>query len=85
MEALGTLAAWLPLLFPVHPRTRARLEALSLTPAPGLHLLPPLPYRPFLALWRRAALVLTDSGGLQEETTALGIPASRCATTPSGR
>ena len=39
-----------------------------------VHLLPPLPYRPFLALWRRAALVLTDSGGLQEETTALGIP-----------
>ena len=74
MQALGALAARLPLLFPVHPRTRARLDALGLRPAPGLHLLPPLPYRPFLALWRRAALVLTDSGGLQEETTALGIP-----------
>lgn len=74
MAALGELAGRLPLLFPVHPRTRDRLAALGLKPAPGLHLLPPLPYRPFLALWRRAALVLTDSGGLQEETTALGIP-----------
>jgi len=74
MQVLGTLAARLPLLFPVHPRTRARIEALGLVAAPGLHLLPPLPYRPFLALWRRAALVLTDSGGLQEETTALGTP-----------
>ncbi len=74
MGALGALAARLPLLFPVHPRTRARLDALGLAPAPGLHLLPPLPYRPFLALWRHATLVLTDSGGLQEETTALGIP-----------
>lgn len=74
IAALGTLSARLPLLFPVHPRTRARLDALGLAPAPGLHLLPPLPYRPFLSLWRRAALVLTDSGGLQEETTALGIP-----------
>lgn len=74
MAALGTLAGRLPLLFPVHPRTRDRLAALGLAPTRGLHLLPPLPYRPFLALWRRAALVLTDSGGLQEETTALGIP-----------
>ena len=74
MAALGALAERLPLIFPVHPRTRDRLAALGLAPAPGLHLLPPLPYRPFLALWRRAALVLTDRGGLQEETTALGIP-----------
>ncbi len=74
MMALGALSARLPLLFPVHPRTRARLDALGLPASPGLHLLPPLPYRPFLALWRHAALVLTDSGGLQEETTALGIP-----------
>ncbi|WP_431050652.1 non-hydrolyzing UDP-N-acetylglucosamine 2-epimerase [Roseateles sp. L2-2] len=74
MTALGTLSARLPLLFPVHPRTRERLAALGVALAPGLHLLPPLPYQPFLALWRRAMLVLTDSGGLQEETTALGIP-----------
>ncbi|MFX1680963.1 UDP-N-acetyl glucosamine 2-epimerase [Mitsuaria sp. CC2] len=74
MATLGTLSARLPLLFPVHPRTRERLAALGIAAAPGLHLLPPLPYQPFLALWRRAALVLTDSGGLQEETTALGIP-----------
>ncbi|WP_067068596.1 non-hydrolyzing UDP-N-acetylglucosamine 2-epimerase [Roseateles chitosanitabidus] len=74
MDTLGQLAARLPLLFPVHPRTRARLDAMGLRPAAGLFLLPPLPYQPFLSLWRRAALVLTDSGGLQEETTALGIP-----------
>ncbi|OWQ93580.1 UDP-N-acetylglucosamine 2-epimerase (non-hydrolyzing) [Roseateles aquatilis] len=74
MAALGRLSERLPLLFPVHPRTRARMQALSLPVAPGVHLLPPLPYQPFLALWSRAALVLTDSGGLQEETTALGVP-----------
>jgi UDP-N-acetylglucosamine 2-epimerase (non-hydrolysing) len=74
LEALGRLSERLPLLFPVHPRTRSRIEALSLPVPPSLRLLPPLPYRPFLALWSEAAVVLTDSGGLQEETTALGVP-----------
>ncbi|UXH79506.1 non-hydrolyzing UDP-N-acetylglucosamine 2-epimerase [Roseateles amylovorans] len=78
IRALATLSLQLPLLFPVHPRTRARMDAISMSTLlalpPSLHLLPPLPYQAFLALWSEAALVLTDSGGLQEETTALGIP-----------
>jgi UDP-N-acetylglucosamine 2-epimerase (non-hydrolysing) len=74
LEALGALSQRLPLLFPVHPRTLGRIKALNLSLPPTLVLLPPLPYRPFLALWSEAALVLTDSGGLQEETTALGVP-----------
>ena len=57
-------------LSPRHYGSRTAVRTSILSTA----LLPPLPYRPFLALWRRAALVLTDSGGLQEETTALGIP-----------
>jgi UDP-N-acetylglucosamine 2-epimerase (non-hydrolysing) len=74
MGALGTVAAELPVLFPVHPRTQARLAELGITAPPGVTLLPPLPYRPFLSLQTGAAAVLTDSGGIQEETTALGIP-----------
>jgi UDP-N-acetylglucosamine 2-epimerase (non-hydrolysing) len=63
-------------VFPVHPRTRRRLEALAsvLPPMPGLHLADPLPYLDFLHLMAEARCVLTDSGGVQEETTALGIP-----------
>ncbi|RYE70869.1 MAG: UDP-N-acetylglucosamine 2-epimerase (non-hydrolyzing), partial [Oxalobacteraceae bacterium] len=74
MAMLGELSARLPLLFPVHPRTRARLGAMGFIPPPSLQLLPPLPYQAFLSLWSEAALVITDSGGLQEETTALGVP-----------
>jgi UDP-N-acetylglucosamine 2-epimerase (non-hydrolysing) len=84
MSALEDISASIPILFPVHPRTRSRLETLaalrpSLEPRasnlePQLHLLPPLGYLDFLALERHAAMVLTDSGGVQEETTALGVP-----------
>ena len=74
LEALGHIARELPLYFPVHPRTRARLPADFARHNPNIVLMPPLSYRAFLKLWRRAAVVLTDSGGLQEETTALGIP-----------
>jgi len=72
--ALKTISARLPLVFPVHPRTRGTLERLGLTLGPNIHLLDPQPYMAFLHLWKDAALVLTDSGGLQEETTALGVP-----------
>ncbi|MCB9911378.1 MAG: UDP-N-acetylglucosamine 2-epimerase (non-hydrolyzing) [Verrucomicrobiales bacterium] len=62
-------------VFPVHPRTRSRLSELGLGPSPtGLHLIDPLGYLEFLALQRDAALVITDSGGVQEETTYLGVP-----------
>jgi UDP-N-acetylglucosamine 2-epimerase (non-hydrolysing) len=71
---LNRLSEALPLVFPVHPRTAARLESASIRIAPDLHLLPPQGYMAFLNLWKDAALVLTDSGGLQEETTALGVP-----------
>jgi UDP-N-acetylglucosamine 2-epimerase (non-hydrolysing) len=74
LKALGTIAGDLPLVFPVHPRTRQRLEALDVGIPNNIHFLPPLAYMDFLNLWKDAALVLTDSGGLQEETTALGVP-----------
>ena len=65
----------LPLVFPVHPRTRQNIKSLGLTPEDGqVRLLDPLGYLDFLALQRHARLVITDSGGVQEETTYLGIP-----------
>ncbi|MBN1771376.1 MAG: UDP-N-acetyl glucosamine 2-epimerase, partial [Deltaproteobacteria bacterium] len=78
LEAVGNLGRRLPVVLPVHPRTRARLEELGLAGAarevPGLRLLEPLGYLDFLGLTASAALVLTDSGGLQEESSVLGIP-----------
>jgi len=74
VDALEDVARELPVVFPVHPRTRARLEAAGRTRSPGITLTPPLPYRAFLSLEADATAVLTDSGGVQEETTALGIP-----------
>ncbi|MEM9291331.1 MAG: UDP-N-acetylglucosamine 2-epimerase (non-hydrolyzing) [Acidobacteriota bacterium] len=74
LAALGELARERPVIFPVHPRTRAKIEALGGAPNPGLRLLEPLGYVDFVALTQRAALVVTDSGGLQEETTWLGVP-----------
>ena len=72
--ALRDVSAQLPLVFPVHPRTRANIDRLGIDLGPQVHLVPPLAYMAFLDLWKDAAVVLTDSGGLQEETTALGIP-----------
>ncbi len=72
--ALAQIAAELPLVFPVHPRTRANLEKFGVDLGPRVTLVPPQPYMAFLELWKDAAMVLTDSGGLQEETTALGVP-----------
>lgn len=74
LGALSELARDLPLIFPVHPRTRTAMEAGGQALPPGLITCPPLGYRDFLSIWPRARLVLTDSGGLQEETTALGVP-----------
>ncbi len=71
MAALGTIAADCPLVFPVHPRTRASLSAAV---PPGIWLIEPLGYLDFLALQAGARIVLTDSGGIQEETTVLGVP-----------
>jgi UDP-N-acetylglucosamine 2-epimerase (non-hydrolysing) len=72
--ALKGIAAELPLIFPVHPRTRANLDKFGIDLGPNITLAGPQAYMAFLNLWKDAALVLTDSGGLQEETTALGVP-----------
>lgn len=72
LDLASRIALRLPVLFPVHPRTRAKLAERRL-PA-QLLLLEPLPYITFLGLMARAKLVLTDSGGIQEETTALRVP-----------
>jgi UDP-N-acetylglucosamine 2-epimerase (non-hydrolysing) len=73
LDALDVVAESLPLYFPVHPRTRARMEAMGATAGRRLHLIEPLGYLDFLCLMSHSALVLTDSGGIQEETTALGV------------
>ena len=72
VAALARLADWAPVVFPVHPRTRARLDPVAAHP--GLHLMEPVGYVDFLALQAGARGVITDSGGVQEETTFLGIP-----------
>jgi UDP-N-acetylglucosamine 2-epimerase (non-hydrolysing) len=75
LAALTEIAATLPVLFPVHPRTRRRIAELGLERvAAPLHLIEPLGYLDFLALQAHAETVLTDSGGVQEETTYLGVP-----------
>jgi UDP-N-acetylglucosamine 2-epimerase (non-hydrolysing) len=73
-EALREVSRDLPLVFPVHPRTRNNIEKYGLSLGPNVELTGPQPYMPFLHLWKDAKVVLTDSGGLQEETTALGVP-----------
>ena len=78
MDGLVAGAERLPLVFPAHPRTRKRLAEFDLTgeatASPGLHLISPLGYIEFMSLVREARLVITDSGGIQEETTYLDIP-----------
>jgi UDP-N-acetylglucosamine 2-epimerase (non-hydrolysing) len=78
LDALAVIQERLPIIFPAHPRTRARLEEFGLTERvrklPGFTLAEPLGYLDFLRLYSNSRLVLTDSGGIQEETTALGIP-----------
>ncbi|NMF87389.1 non-hydrolyzing UDP-N-acetylglucosamine 2-epimerase [Aromatoleum petrolei] len=77
VDALRKISARLPLVFALHPRTRANLERFGLLDrldAPGFLLLPPQGYLEMLGLMAGATMVLTDSGGIQEETTALGVP-----------
>lgn len=73
-SALREIAGELRLLFPVHPRTRGRMQEFGIDLGENVVLLPPLGFQESLFLWKDAAVVLTDSGGLQEETTALGVP-----------
>jgi UDP-N-acetylglucosamine 2-epimerase (non-hydrolysing) len=77
VDALCAAQARLPLVFPVHPRTAARLATAGLTAtleAAGVRLIDPVPYIRFMSLVVGAAAVITDSGGIQEETTYLGVP-----------
>ena len=73
IAALSTVAEDMPVVFPMHPRTRARMTQARIN-ADRLKILEPLGYLEFLGLQRRAAVVITDSGGIQEETTYLGVP-----------
>jgi UDP-N-acetylglucosamine 2-epimerase (non-hydrolysing) len=72
--ALQEIAGQMPLYFPVHPRTRERLAAGGISVDSGIRVIEPLGYLDFLCLMSHSSVVLTDSGGIQEETTALGIP-----------
>lgn len=72
LEQLQAVAERVPVVFPVHPRTRGRIPALGRYPA--IHFLDPVGYLEFLSLEADAGVVLTDSGGVQEETTFLGVP-----------
>ena len=75
---LVELSAMMPVVFPVHPRTRARLQSAGLEErlqtSEGIINIPPLGYLDFLSITSQARLIVTDSGGLQEEATALSIP-----------
>jgi UDP-N-acetylglucosamine 2-epimerase (non-hydrolysing) len=78
LDALESITTRLPVVFPVHPRTRKTIAELGLSERVGamknLRMIDPLGYLDFLNLYSGSRLVLTDSGGIQEETTALGIP-----------
>ncbi len=74
VEALNRIAQKLPLFFPVHPRTRKMMDEFGIDLSENVICLNPLGFREALYLWKDAKVVLTDSGGLQEETTALGVP-----------
>lgn len=78
VQVLVEIAERMPVIFPVHPRTQARLDEFGLKPltlaSPNLRLVEPLGYLDFLCLTSSAKVIVTDSGGLQEESTALGVP-----------
>jgi UDP-N-acetylglucosamine 2-epimerase (non-hydrolysing) len=73
LKSLIEINEQLAVIFPVHPRTRQRIEQFDID-VKKLRLMEPVPYIEFLSLLRRATVVITDSGGIQEETTYLGVP-----------
>ena len=81
MAVLSRIAESLPVIFPVHPRTKARLQETTFTGIGGVTLAEPMDYADFIGLEAEARLVITDSGGVQEETTALGVPCLTYRTT----
>jgi UDP-N-acetylglucosamine 2-epimerase (non-hydrolysing) len=75
LQSLVRIGQKLPIIFPVHPRTKQRFSSLGLDDnLPGIHFTPSLSYLEFLYLQKNAVAVMTDSGGVQEETTFLGVP-----------
>lgn len=74
LDSVGGVSKRLPVIFPVHPRTEKKLKKLGYEKYSQLRIIPPVGYLDFLDLLSHAKVVLTDSGGIQEETTALGIP-----------
>jgi UDP-N-acetylglucosamine 2-epimerase (non-hydrolysing) len=74
LGSIDAIAQQVPIVFPVHPRTQQRLSQNGIKHHPQLRLIQPLGYLDFLCLLSKATLALTDSGGIQEETTALGVP-----------
>ncbi len=74
LQSVEEIAECIPVVFPVHPRTQLRVEALRAKVHSQVRLIPPVGYLDFLWLMSRARFVMTDSGGIQEETTALGVP-----------
>ena len=76
VDVLSDISRDLPILFPCHPRTRFKLESFGMFEISNSNIMvtEPLDYDDFLYLWQSSTVVLTDSGGLQEETTALGVP-----------
>ena len=74
LKAIDSVAKEMPVIFPAHPRTQRRLTQPGITHHANLRVIPPVGYLDFLCLLSKATLVLTDSGGIQEETTALGVP-----------
>ncbi len=74
VDCLNEIAEIHPIIFPVHPRTAKMLKEFKIKLSDNIHCLGPLGFRESLYLWQDAVAVLTDSGGLQEETTALGVP-----------
>src|SRR5262249_61971840 len=78
---LGELGSALPVVFPPHPRTMTRLNDARIEIPSGVKLVEPMDYADFIALEANARLVVTDSGGVQEETTVLGVPCLTYRTT----
>lgn len=73
-NVLNKISETIPIIFPIHPRTQKMLEKFGVFLSDDIHRLPPLGFHEAVNLWKDAALVMTDSGGLQEETTVLGVP-----------
>lgn len=81
LTVLDKVAQTMPVVFPMHPRTRKKIADSNLTVPQGVQVTDPVGYVDFLALLNSSACVLTDSGGIQEETTALGVPCVTARTT----